>query len=326
MRTLRSVGVLVPALACVAAGCKGSSSVESSSVGAPATADAVNVGLIAIVDVAPIYLGRQKGFFSARRIDLTLTPGQGGATTIPGVVSGQFQFGFGNVTSLLIARDKGLPLKILTSGNASTGKQGKDFGAVVVPQDSPIQSAKDLAGKTVSVNQLKNIGDTTVRAAVRAAGGDPAQVRFIELAFPDAPAAIEKKQVDAAWVVEPFLTRVLGQGGRVVAWNFVDTAPDLTVATYFTTEEMVRSKPDLVRRFTEAMNESLTYAQAHPDEARDVLRTYTKMGPEVTARIILPVWPTEVNRASVKKVAELALQDGLIEKPADLDALLPAAR
>ncbi len=274
--------------------------------------------------MAPIFLGKQKGFFSARKIDLTITPGAGGASTIPGVVSGQLQFGFGNVTSLLVARDKGLPLKMLTNGVSSTGEQGKDMGAVVVPGDSPIQSAKDLAGKTVSVNQLNNIGDTTVRASVRKAGGDPKAVKFVELAFPDAPAALENKQVDASWVVEPFLTRARAKGARVVAWNFVDTAPDLTIATYFTSEELIASKPDLARRFTEAMNESLTYTQAHPDEAREILKTYTKMTPEIIAQITLPVWPTQVNRESLKTLADLALQDGLIKKPADLDALLPA--
>ncbi len=286
--------------------------------------DAVDVGAIPIVDVAPIYLGKQKGFFSQRNIDLTITPGQGGAATIPGVVSGQFQFGFANVSSLLVARDKGLPLKVLTSGVSSTGQAGKDFGAVVVPADSPIQSARDLAGKTVSVNQLNNIGTTTIRASVRKDGGDPGAVKFVEMPFPDAPAALEKKRIDAAWVVEPFLTRTLSGGARVVAWNFVDAAPNLTVAVYFTTEATLSSKADLVKRFTDAMNESLSYAQSHPDEARDILKTYTKIPPEMIAKITLPVWPSQVNRESLQTIARLALEDGLIAKPADLEALLSA--
>src|SRR5262245_54208148 len=66
-------------------------------------ADKVSAGVIAIVDVAPIYLGKEKGFFSSRRIDLALSTSQGGAAIVPGVVSGQFQIGFSNVTSLLLA-------------------------------------------------------------------------------------------------------------------------------------------------------------------------------------------------------------------------------
>src|SRR5687767_6231481 len=79
--------------------------------------DKVTVGVIPIVDVAPIYLGRQQGFFTAEQIDLTLESGQGGAAIVPAVAAGQFQFGFSNVTSLMLAADKGLPLKIVTAGN-----------------------------------------------------------------------------------------------------------------------------------------------------------------------------------------------------------------
>jgi len=70
------------------------------------------------------------------------------------------QFGFSNTTSLLLANSQGLPLKVVAAGVSSTGEDGKDFGAVIVKADSPIRSAKDLAGKRVAVNTLKNINTT----------------------------------------------------------------------------------------------------------------------------------------------------------------------
>lgn len=194
--------------------------------------DKVNAGVIAIVDTAPIHLGKAKGFFAEQGIDLTITPVQGGAASISGAVSGQFQFAFANTTSLLTAKQQGLDVKVVANGVSSTGKQGADFSAVLVKADSPIRTAKDLAGKKISVNQLKNIGDTTVRASVRNAGGDPNGIEFVELPFPDAPAALQSGRVDAIWVVEPFVSQALSQGARAVAWNFADAAPDLTVAMY----------------------------------------------------------------------------------------------
>jgi NitT/TauT family transport system substrate-binding protein len=89
------------------------------------------------------------------------------------VASGQSQFGFSNITSLMVTSNNGPPFQITSVGNSSTGKDGADFGAVTVTADSPIRSAKDLEGKTVAVNTLENIGDVTVRASVRKAGGDP---------------------------------------------------------------------------------------------------------------------------------------------------------
>ena len=232
---LAVVGVLV------AAGC-GSSDDEPGE--ASGGAQQVKVGIIPILDVAPIYLGKEKGFFTSRNIELTLESGQGGAAIVPGVVSGQFQFGFSNVTSLLIAQSRGLPLKVVSNGVASTGKDKADFGGVVTRDDS-IKTAADLAGKRVAVNTLKNIGDSTIRASVRKAGGDPSSIKFVELAFPDMPAALQADRVDAIWVVEPFLSTSLGEGGRLVASNYVDTAPDLTVAVYFTSEQLIVSKENL---------------------------------------------------------------------------------
>src|SRR5436190_12822038 len=232
--------------------------------------DKVAASVIAIVDVAPIYLGKQKGFFSQHDIDLSLSTSQGGAAIVPAVVAGQVQIGFSNMTSLLLAASKGLPVKVVCNGVASTGVADKDYSAVVVKADSPVKTAADLAGKTVAVNTLKNIGDTTVRASVRKAGGDPKGVRFVELAFPDMPAALQAGRVNAIWVVEPFVTAATAAGGRLIASNFVDAAPNLTVATYFTSTQFASSNADLVKRFTEAMTESNAYADAHADEVRQV--------------------------------------------------------
>jgi NitT/TauT family transport system substrate-binding protein len=285
--------------------------------------DQVKVGVIPIIDVAPIYLGKQQGFFSKRSIDLSFETAQGGAAIVPGVVSGQFQFGFSNMTSMMIARDRGIDIKVLAAGSSSTGEEGKDFGAVVVKADSPIRSAKDLAGRTVAVNTLKNIGDSTVKSSIRKDGGDAAAVKFVEMPLPDMPAAVENGRVDAAWVVEPFLTITTGQGDRPIAWNFVDTAPDLMVAAYFTSGKLMQEQPDLARRFTEAMNESQAYAASHPEEARNIITTYTQIDAATAGKLTLPAWPAEVNRESTQVLADIAVQDKLVTKPPDLDALLP---
>lgn len=322
----RSLTVAVTAIGLLAlAGCGssgGGSEGSGTESGGGGGTEKVKVGVIPIVDVAPIYLGKKKGFFKKEGIDLTLDSAQGGAAIVPGVVSGQFQFGFSNVTSLIIAHDKGLPIKMVAAGNFSTGKD-PDFSAVVVKKNSPIKSAKDLEGKTVSVNTLKNIGDTTVRESIRKDGGDPSKVKFVELAFPDMPAAVAKGRVDAAWVVEPFVTIAKSQGDRVVAWNLVDTAPNLMIASYFTSTKLEKSNPDLVKKFTKAINKSLDYAQNHQDEVRDIVPTYTKIDKKLLNKLTLPKWGTKINKQSTQKLADLAQQDGLIKKKADLSTLLP---
>ncbi|MHC3471431.1 ABC transporter substrate-binding protein [Streptomyces sp. 7R007] len=283
----------------------------------------VKVGIIPILDVAPLYLGQQKGIFEKHGLKLTMTPAQGGAAIVPGVVSGQFQFGFSNMTSLMIAQTNNVPVKAVANGVNSTGVDGKDFGATVVAKNSTIKSAKDLAGKKVAVNTLKNINDTTVRQSVRKAGGDPSKVKFVELAFDQMPAALDKGQVDAAMAVEPALSTILGQGGREIASSYVDVAKDLTVAMYFTSQSYAQKNPTVVKNFQAAMKESLTYAGGHPDEVRQVLTTYTKIPSTLLPKLTLPSWPAEPDRASIETLMKLGQQDGLFKSTPDLDKLLP---
>lgn len=296
-----------------------------SETAAPLTPVDITVGVIPIVDVAPIYLGVQQGFFDEQALNVTLETAQGGAAIVPAVVSGQYQFGFSNVTSLILAKANGLDLKMVANGVSTTGKDGADFGAVIVKDDSPIKTAADLAGKTVAVNTLKNINTTTVNKVVRDAGGDPSTIQYTELGFPDIVAAVKNGDVEAGQVVEPFLTTALSQGMRQVVSNYAETNPNLTIAAYFTSADYASANPDIVARFTAAMNKSLAYADANPDAVRDVLTTYTKIDTAILPDLTLPGWPAEVNTDSVDQLATLAVTDGLITEKPDLTSLLPSS-
>src|SRR5690625_2317300 len=157
----------------------------------------VEVGVIPIGDVASIYVGQQEGLFEEHGIDLTLTQAQGGAAIVPGVQSGDLDFGYSNVTSLVMARSQGLPIQIVATGPQTTGSADEDFAAVMVAPDSGIESVTDLEGKTLAVNTLNNIFDSVISSGLEQEGGDPEQVEFVEMAFPDMVAQLDAGNVDA---------------------------------------------------------------------------------------------------------------------------------
>ncbi|GAA3848673.1 hypothetical protein GCM10022403_095360 [Streptomyces coacervatus] len=315
---LTTGALLLAATACGSSG--GGSSSGSTSSGGITT---VKVGLIPIVDVAPLYLGEKKGFYEKQGLKLSPTLAAGGAAIVPAVASGQYQFGFSNVFSLMLAQSNGVSLKAISNGVASTGVQGKDFGATLVKKDSSIKSAKDLEGKKVAVNTLKNVVELSVRESVKKAGGDPDKVKFVEIPFDQMPVALDKGQVDAAMAVEPALTTIKDQGGREISSPLVDVAPDLTVAMYFTSTQYAQKNPAVVKKFRTATAESLAYADAHPDEVRQIVATYTKVPASVLAKVTLPKWPAGANRASIETQAKLGQEFGFFKKAPDLDTLLP---
>ncbi|MGY1638154.1 ABC transporter substrate-binding protein [Geodermatophilus sp. SYSU D00742] len=282
---------------------------------------AIRVGAIPIVDVAPLYLGIQQGIFEDAGLEVEPFLAQGGAAIVPAVVNGEAQFGFSNITSLLQATGRGVPLALVAPGPGATGNAEDDFAAVVVPTDSPIQTSADLAGKRVAINSINNISDTVVRESVRQAGGDPESIQFVEIPFPDMPAAVSTGQVDAAFAVEPSATVGESQGLRRVSAPYTETDDDLTVAGYFTSDQYAAENPDVVEAFTEAMIEAQEYAQANPDQVRQVLGEYTQISPEIAQELTLPTFQSEINRESVELLLQLGEQDGIIEGDVELDQL-----
>lgn len=295
------------------------SSTESGDAGAPTELTPVTIGVIPIADTAALWLGDEQGFFEDEGIDLTIETASGGAAIVPAVVAGDYQFGFSNVLSLMVAAEN-IPLKIVSSAVATTGDTAKDMGAVVTKADSGIAGPADLAGKTVSSNSIGNINDTTVRDVVDEAGADSSTIEFVEVPFPEAIAAVENDQVDAAFVVEPFVTSAIDAGLSVVTYAYADFDPKLDIAAYFAKSDV---DADLLEKFQAAMKTSLDFANENPDEVRRIIGTYTQTPAEVLAKITLPLFPTEINRPAIEKLAAAAQGYGVLSKTPDFDALLP---
>ena len=78
------------------------------------------------------------------------------------------------------------------------------------------------------------------------------------------------------------------------------------MAVYFTTEDVLAQEPETVEAFRAAIEKSLQFAQDNPDEVRAVLPSYTQLDEELIDQLVLPAYPTEVNRQSVQELADLA--------------------
>ncbi len=280
------------------------------------------MGVIPIADVAPLYLGMQKGFFKEQKLTIKPQLAEGGAAITPAVISGDNQIGFSNNTSLIIAASKKLPIQIIGQGVLAGKTEKEAWADLMVPKGSPIKTPKDLEGKSIAVNTLKNVCELTIKASLEKEGVDVSKLKFSELPFPDMNAALEAGRVDAACEVEPFVSQAKAAGSTGIDPFYVNTAPDLSVATYFTSKQYAQKNPEVVDRFVKAMNKSLDYAQAHREEARGVLTDYTKIPPEVVDKITLPVWRSDLKQDTIKLQAELAVKYGLAKSQPDLDELI----
>ena len=295
---------------------------EAGGGGGQADVQTLKVGVIPIADVAPLYLGMDKGFFEEEGLKISPQLAEGGAAIVPSVVSGDYQIGFSNTTSLIIAGSKKLPIQIISQG--VLGGTGPDdaWDGVMVPKGSDVKDIKDLEGKTVAVNTLNNVSQVVVNTALEKAGADYKKVKYVEVPFPDMNAALESGRVDAAFEVEPGYSGALAAGSKSVSNAYEEMAPNYTVATYFASKQYIGESRDVVDRFVRAMQKSLDYASSHDDEARAIVGTYTEIPQEVVDKMKLPVWKSDLNEPTIEQTIEAATKYGFIEEAPSLDDLI----
>jgi NitT/TauT family transport system substrate-binding protein len=200
--------------------------------------------------------------------------------------------------------------------------ESKPWADVLIPKGSDIKDPKDLEGKTIAANTLNNICEVTINATLEKQGVDVSKLKYTEIPFPDMIGALEKGRVDAACVVEPFVSQGKAAGMKGIDPFYARTAPNLTVATYFASKELIGSDPELVDRFKTAMEKSLRYSQENPDAVRAVLPEYTQIPKEAAQKINLPSWQPELTEDTITKLSELSEKYGLIEKQPDLNELI----
>jgi NitT/TauT family transport system substrate-binding protein len=284
-------------------------------------AQKVTIGLLPVVECAPVYLGVQRGIFRKHGLDLVPQQFSGGSAIMPALISGQIQLGFSNVISLLAARERGVPLVSIAGAGTSTGNRDKDINAILVNNSSGLRSPSDLADRRVAINAWNNLGDTTIRAAVKKDGGDHWRIQFIRVVFPEMPRQLAAGRVDAIWAPEPLRSSSLGSGGRILFNNLTEMHPKVQVAQFFTTEQVIQQDGALVTAFLNGLAEATEYSSSHASEVYGVLQAYVKVPASVASSIVLPDWTTELSKESTQVLGEAAHEFGTLWRAPDVAGL-----
>lgn len=309
------------------AGCSATATATGPSAGggssAKCDAENVTVGVGPYVDVAPLYLGIENGIFERHglAVEAEIISG-GGAALLPSVINGALTFAYGNVGSLLVAREKTLDVVVVTHGSSSPGT-GSEQGGLSVAEGSDIRDASDLEGKVVAVNSVESLTEVMVRDAVARDGGDPDAVKVVEMKLGDMPAALSAGEVDAIATFEPFTTIGRQSGARLISHLFdVTDDGETLIGAYFTSGAYAEECADVAAKFAAAMGESLDYAEENPGEVRTITDTYLELDPAVRDEMAIPKFGSELAEDDVQDIIDMSLEYGLIKDEVPIDELL----
>jgi NitT/TauT family transport system substrate-binding protein len=316
------ITALVATLVLALAACGGGGSSDTGGGGSSSATKTITVGTLPIANAAPMYLGMQKGFFAAEGLKIKPHVGEGGAALIPALLSDQDQFAFVGVIPAITAVAKDLPIKIVTSSDDAAATEARDWQTLVVPKGSSIHDVGDLPGKTIAVNALRGLAEVVISRSLEKQGVDYHKVKLLEIPFPEMPAALEDHRVDAALLTEPFLSAVLARGGTQIDAPSVETLPSFPNGVYVASSKYIEQHSDVVDRFSRAMNKSLDYARAHPDEVRKVIPTFTKTPAAAAEKLRLPAFDSKLDRKGIELEAQLTAKYGIIEKAPAYDGMV----
>jgi len=283
----------------------------------------VNVQDVAGIPYDYLRLGVYQGFFRKRGLDVKVQAAAGGAVIVPAIINGSIQFGGSNVVSSMLAKSRGLPIKMIAPGTHAGGSLRKpDWAGVVVKRGSSIRTAQDLEGKTIATNTLRNVTEVTVKATLEKRGVDVSKLKWLEVDFPQMHDAVAADRVDAALIIEPFFYEAKKAGDRVIVHPYVGTRPGMQIGSYLAHEDYIKDHPDIVRSFQLALADLSRWIARHPVATRKFLIAAAKLKRDTALHMALPVWRTEVNAAGLAKTMDLMVKYGVLARPIDVNDLI----
>lgn len=231
---------------------------------------------------APFYLGKEKGFYAAEKIDLEIQEGRGSPNTVQIVAAGSATFGMADAGSLMLLRSKGAEVQAVMSLLNTSG-----FGVISLAETG-IKTPKDLEGKTLAITA----GDALTQLFPAMAKANKLDMSKIKLLQVDPPSKVvvvlEKKAHALLGGIDDQYFLIEAKGQKPAALRFADHGANTVGITILAGVATIKDKGDLVRRFVRASVKSWEEAIKNPDAAVDAaLKTKPDLNRESTKKQLL---------------------------------------
>ncbi len=226
----------------------------------------------------PFYYGKERGLYTAEGIDLTINEGRGSANTVQVIAAGSDTFGLADSSSIILTASKGADVKSVMSLLNSTGF------SVISLAATGIRSPKDLEGKRLALSP----GDPMwqlFQAIASVNKLDTSKIAMVQVDPAAKVVAVLEKRADALLGGADDQYFLIKQRGlEPAAMRFADHGANIVGMAILTKGELIKGKPELVRRFVRATAKSWEEAKKNPGAAVDAA---LKVKPELNRQSTL---------------------------------------
>jgi ABC-type nitrate/sulfonate/bicarbonate transport system substrate-binding protein len=251
----------------------------AASLSAAQAADKVRVAVATVyVPFAPIFVAQELGFYKEMDLEVEATVYRGGGPAQEAMAAGAADILTNSPMGAALAISKGIKQKVVAAGGTVT--PGGWY--IVVRKDSGIKSMKDLDGKKVGVTGK---GSTTDFFALWAAKNAGITVQTIPLGGNGLLPAIKNSQVDAIVLWPTFSFRALKDSALTDLVDLGKVMPPVVPDSVVASQEMIDKRPDVLKRYLQALMKAVDYMQKHEDYTKKFLAKYAnESDPDVLDR------------------------------------------
>lgn len=218
-----------------------------------------------------------KGYYRDENLNVDILRGQGAPKTVEAVDQGKMDFGFGDFTPLILARAKGAKVKAIGMICDIT-PQG--LGGL---KERGIKSPKDLEGRKVGMSAFTATRQMLPIMA-KLNGVDYKKIEIVTISEALLVSSILNGDVDmaATWrgSSHAVLENEVKKKGKEIAWlGISDWGIDIYGPIIFTSDKVIKEKPDLIKRFLAATYKGVDFAVKNPDQAVEIaFRLHPEIG------------------------------------------------
>jgi NitT/TauT family transport system substrate-binding protein len=210
------------------------------------------------------FVGKEKGFFSKRGIDLQISRGFGSLPAAQAIASKQFDYGMVISAPLVLMVAKGLPLRGLAT---------IDYDAMMgvgVLDESSIKAPTDLVGKKMATVPA-SAESPFFAAYAKRIGIDPAKVDIINVDPKVAERTLSDGQVDAMTGVASSSLPVLLSQHHPARWMLYSSVGMPTYGTdIVSSQSVVDADSGLAAAMVDALLESVAFTLTEPEESAEI--------------------------------------------------------
>ena len=272
-----------------------------------------------VADYGPFYVAKEKGYFAAQGLDVTLTSGGGTSKTLPQIVAGNANAsGLSWGASFFNAVNSGAPLAVV-AGFAEVPKQGKSPAVLMVSEKNwkaGLTSPKSLKGRKVAMFGPGALAAYFTHRALQTGGLTLKDVNVVYLPPPAFGQAFANGSIDAGMVFEPFVSIFTK---RKIARNITPKgfASGVQEGLVLVNSDFLKKNEGavvgLVAAYLKAARELQEGGWTSPETAK-IFGKYTKLTGPLLKVIGKPHYDLEgkLNLASIREQEKLLHEQGLL--------------